>query len=192
MRFLLLLALALPLCAQNKKILIIGDSISIGYTPFVAQSLAGKATVVHNEGNAAHTGNGLAKIDQWLGDGQWDTIQFNFGLHDLKIMEGAARQVPLADYERNLRAIVQRLQKTKARLIWASTTPVPLGKVNPPRDPADVPHYNAAAARIMQAENIQINDLFRADHSGQLPENVHYSPAGYQTLARQVVQVLLP
>ena len=192
MRLLLLLALALPLCAQNKKILIIGDSISIGYTPFVAKALAGQATVVHNEGNAAHTGNGLAKIDQWLGDGQWDIIHFNFGLHDLKIMDGARRQIPLADYEQNLRSILARLRKTKARLIWASTTPVPLGKVNPPRDPVDVPHYNAAAARIMQAENIQINDLFRADHSGQLPENVHYTPAGYETLARQVLQVLLP
>ncbi len=190
MRTLLLLALAVPLWAQDQKILIIGDSISIGYTPFVAKALAQKATVVHNEGNAAHTGNGVAKLDQWLGDTRWDVIHFNFGLHDLKIMEGGQRQVPLAEYETNLRAIVKRLRQTKAKLIWASTTPVPPGKVSPLREPADVPQYNAVAARIMKAEKIRVNDLFAADHSGQLPANVHYTPAGYEALARQVLKVL--
>ncbi len=190
MRTLLLLALSVPLWAQSQKILIIGDSISIGYTPFVAKALTGKATVIHNEGNAAHTGNGVAKLDQWLGDGKWDTIHFNFGLHDLKIMEGGKHQIPLDEYEKNLKLIVKRLKQTKAKLIWASTTPVPPGKVSPLRDPADVPKYNAAAARIMKAEKIRTNDLFHADHSGQLPANVHYTPAGYEALANQVLKVL--
>lgn len=190
MRLLLLLALALPLAAQSPRILIIGDSISIGYTPFVTKALEGQATVVHNEGNAAHTGNGVAKLDEWLGNGQWDVIHFNFGLHDLKIMEGGQRQIPLAQYEQNLKTIVKRLKQTKAKLIWATTTPVPPGKVNPLRDPADVPKYNAVARRIMKAEKIRVNDLFGADHSGQLPANVHYTPAGYEALARQVLKVL--
>jgi lysophospholipase L1-like esterase len=190
MRTLLLLALVLPLWAQSQRILIIGDSISIGYTPFVAKALAGKATVVHNEGNAAHTGNGVAKLSEWLGDGQWDVIHFNFGLHDLKIMEGGQRQIPLEQYEQNLKTIVKRLKQTKAKLIWATTTPVPPGKVNPLRDPADVPKYNAVAARIMKAEKIRVNDLFQADHSGQLPANVHYTPAGYEALAQQVLKEL--
>jgi len=190
MRTLLLLALVVPLWAQDQKILIIGDSISIGYTPFVTKALAGKATVVHNEGNAAHTGNGVAKLEQWLGDGQWDVIHFNFGLHDLKIMDGGNRQIPLDEYERNLKSIVKRLKQTKAKLIWASTTPVPPGKVSPLREPADVPKYNAVAARIMKSHKIRVNDLFRADHSGQLPANVHYTPAGYEALANQVLKVL--
>ena len=49
---------------KMKKILIIGDSISIGYTPFVKKALAGKAVVVHNPGNAQHTGTGLEKLDE--------------------------------------------------------------------------------------------------------------------------------
>lgn len=190
MRTLLLLALSVPLWAQSQKFLIIGDSISIGYTPFVAKALTGKATVVHNEGNAAHTGNGVAKLDQWLGDGKWDVIHFNFGLHDLKIMEGGKHQIPLDEYAQNLKSIVKRLKQTKAKLIWASTTPVPPGKVSPLRDSADVPKYNAVAARIMKAEKIPVNDLFHADHSGQLPANVHYTPAGYEALANQVLKVL--
>jgi len=190
MRSLLLLALALPVWAQELKILVIGDSISIGYTPFVTAALKGKATFVHNEGNAAHSRNGLAKIDEWLGDTKWDVIHFNFGLHDLKKMEDGNHQVPLEEYAENLHSIVQRLKQTKARLIWASTTPVPAGKISPLREPADVPKYNAVAARMMQLEKITINDLFSADQSGQLPANVHYTPAGYQALAQQVIKVL--
>lgn len=190
MRSLLLLALSLPLWAQGQKILIIGDSISIGYTPFVTKALAGKATVVHNEGNAAHTGNGVAKLDQWLGDGKWDVIHFNFGLHDLKIMEGGQRQIPIDVYEQNLQSIVKRLKQTKAKLVWASTTPVPPGKVSPLRHAADVPKYNAVAERIMKSEKVAINNLYAADHTGQLPANVHYTPAGYEALAGQVLKVL--
>ena len=190
MRLLLLLALALPIWAQELKILVIGDSISIGYTPFVTAALKGKATVVHNTGNAAHTRNGVAKIDEWLSDTKWDVIHFNFGLHDLKIMEDGKHQVPLDEYAENLHSIVQRLKQTKAKLIWASTTPVPAGKISPLREPADVPKFNAVAARMMQLENIPVNDLFSADHSGQTPANVHYSPAGYQALAQRVVKAL--
>ena len=44
---------------------------------------------------------------------------------------------------------------------------------------------------MMQLEKIPINDLFSADQSGQLPANVHYTPAGYQALAQQVLKQVL-
>ena len=28
----------------------------------------------------------MANLDKWLGDGNWDVIHFNWGLHDLKYM----------------------------------------------------------------------------------------------------------
>ena len=46
-------------------VLIVGDSISIGYTPFVADALAGEARVVHHEGNGGDSGNVVAKLDEW-------------------------------------------------------------------------------------------------------------------------------
>ena len=68
----LLLVIAFALMAfkgqELPNVLIIGDSISIGYTPFVKEALEGKANVVHNEGNAQHTGTGLIKLEEWLGD----------------------------------------------------------------------------------------------------------------------------
>src|SRR5512144_2294125 len=98
------------------RVLLIGDSISIGYTPPVRELLQGKANVHRIPANGGPTSNGLAHIDEWLGEGKWDLIHFNWGLHDLKIMEEGKRQVPIEDYERNLRQLVARLNRTKARL----------------------------------------------------------------------------
>src|SRR6516225_10137135 len=126
------------------RVLLVGDSISIGYTGPVQRNLAGKANVHRIPENGADTINGLKKIDSWLGDSHWDVIHFNWGLHDLKITAEGGRQVPLDAYEKNLVALVERLKSTGAQLVWATTTPVPNGKQNPPRNPSDLPEYNAA------------------------------------------------
>ena len=65
------------------KVLIIGDSISGGYTPRVVNLLKDKALVKHNPGNAQHTGTGIEKLDAWIGETDWDVIHFNWGLWDL-------------------------------------------------------------------------------------------------------------
>ena len=62
------------------RVLIIGDSISLGYTPVVVSILKGQAEVIHNPGNAQHTGTGVERIDKWLQPGDWDLIHFNWGL----------------------------------------------------------------------------------------------------------------
>src|SRR5680860_1314492 len=80
--FMALISLTAFITSQP-KVLIIGDSISIGYTPYVKKHFSGEAIVQHNPGNAQHTGTGLQKIDEWLGDEKWDIIQFNWGLWDL-------------------------------------------------------------------------------------------------------------
>ena len=172
------------------RVLLIGDSISIGYTLPVRKLLAGKANVHRIPENGGPTIHGLANIDRWLGDRRWDVIHFNFGLHDLKRMENGQQQVPLAQYEKNLGSIVERLKKTGARLIWASTTPVPEGKVNPPRIAADVPLYNEAAMRVMREAEVEVDDLysFALARLGEIqrPVNVHFTDAGSDALAVQV------
>ena len=132
------------------RVLLIGDSISIGYTLPVRERLAGKANVHRIPENGGPTTNGLARLDAWLGTQRWDVIHFNWGLHDLKLMGDGQHQVSLPDYERNLDQLVQRLKQTGARLVWASTTPVPEGKLKTPRRPEDVPSYNAAARKVME------------------------------------------
>ncbi len=172
------------------RVLLIGDSISIGYTIPVREMLKDKANVLRIPTNAAFTGFSLEHLDEWLGSKKWDVIHVNWGLHDLKIMEGGKHQVPLDQYETNLSALIQRLKRTGAKLIFATTTPVPDGKVNPPRDPADVAKFNAAALRVMKREGVAIDDLYSAIlpklAEMQMPVNVHYKPEGYRFLAGQV------
>jgi acyl-CoA thioesterase-1 len=173
-------------------VLLIGDSISIGYTIPVRKLLAGTANVHRIPENAAFTGHGLKQLEGWLGGGKWDVIHFNFGLHDLKRMEDGNTQVSVADYEANLRRIVGRLKQTGAVLVFATTTPVPEGKVSPHRVPGDVAKYNEAALRVMKENGIAIDDLYSfalpRGSELQLPVNVHYTEAGYEALGAEVAR----
>jgi lysophospholipase L1-like esterase len=177
------------------RVLLIGDSISIGYTVTVRKELAGKANVLRIPENGADTANGVKKIDSWLGESKWDVIHFNWGLHDLKVTPEGSRQVPIDVYEKNLGALVARLKKTSAVLIWATTTPVPEGKQSPVREAADGPKYNAAARRVMEANGIAVDDLYMAAlprlQQIQLPLNVHFNAAGWEVLGRQAAASIL-
>ena len=172
------------------RVLLIGDSISIGYTLPVRALLAGKANVHRIPQNGGPTKNGMARIDAWLGTGKWDVIHFNWGIHDLKFMPDGQRQVGPEDYEKNLRALVAKMKATGAKLIWATTTPIPDGDLNPPRRFGQVAEYNAIAARVMKELGVTTDDLNAAvtPHLATLqnPKDVHYKPEGSEFLAKQV------
>lgn len=185
--------------APLPRVLIIGDSISMGYTPFVKELLKDKAYVEHPKANCESTVVGLKKLDDWLGTGKWDVIHFNWGLHDLKYVKDdkgtiapvsqGKQWVAVETYEKNLDELVTRLEKTRARLIWASTTPVPAGTGS--RVQGDETKYNEAAARVMKAHHVPTDDLnaVAAAHPGlQLPKNVHFSAGGYKALAASVAK----
>ena len=190
------------------RVLIIGDSISIAYTLPLREALKGKANVHRIPTNGGPTTRGVAEIDKWLGDGKWDVIHFNWGLHDLKYLgpkgENLAnpndsknhQQVPIDKYEANLRKLVKRMKKTGAKLIWCSTTPVPEGAKG--RVVGDSVKYNAAALKVMKDEKVAVNDLY-AFTKPQLkkiirPANVHFIPEGSKLMAghnaKQILAVL--
>lgn len=190
---------------QLPKVLIIGDSISGGYTQSVARLLKGKAIVQHNPGNAEHTGTGLKKLDEWLGTTDWDVIHFNWGLWDLcyrhpeSKLPGKRDKVngsittSLEVYEQNLDQLVTRLKKTNAVLIWAHTTVVPEGE--PGRIVGDDAKYNAAAQRVMEKHGVAVNDLHALTKEFEpklfsKPGDVHFSGAGYGKLAQQVATAI--
>ncbi len=172
------------------RVLLIGDSISIGYTVATRKALAGKANLHRPPANCGPTIRGLEGIDKWLGDGRWDVIHFNWGLHDLRKSDGK-HQVPIDDYEKNLGQLVERLEKTGATLIWCNTTPVPEGCA-PPRTDEDAVAYNAVAKKIMEEKDIAIDDLYAFAlpklEKIQRPANVHFTPEGSKVLAEQVAE----
>jgi len=174
------------------RVLLIGDSISIGYTEPTRELLEERANVQRIPWNGGDTNLGLEKLNEAVGGVGWDVIHFNFGLHDLRYV-GGKYQVPLDLYEKNLRELVRRLKFSGAKLIWASTTPVPEGAGG--RRAGDEVKYNAVAKTVMEENGIPIDDLCALARPRlkelQQPRNVHFQGKGYQTLARQVAASIL-
>lgn len=167
------------------RVLLIGDSVSRAYTQTVRKQLAGIANVHRAPANCGPTATGLKKLNVWLGDGNWDLIHFNFGIHD--------RATPLPDYSNRLDQLVGQLQKRCKKLVWASTTPIP-----------DVPEKkftavsitdrNRAAAAVMQKHGVLVDDLFAAITPRlaelQQPKDVHFSGPGNEFLGQKVAEFI--
>lgn len=175
-------------------VLLIGNSISIGYTPGVRELLEGVTTVHRPPMNCAHSGRGIEHIETWLGERRWDVIHVNWGLHDIKRMSDGRAQIEAHVYRENLERLLDRLLLTGATVIWASTTPVPDGELTPPRREADVEEYNAIAAELAAQRGVAVDDL-HALLTGRLaelqrPADVHFLPEGAAVLARQVARAV--
>jgi acyl-CoA thioesterase-1 len=194
-----------PQAAPPKKslprVLILGDSISLGYTPVVKRELEGTAEVLRPAENCQHTGYGRQKIKAWLGDGKWDVIHFNWGIWDTHMLDAKGGLVrdeknapgPLRirhtpeQYRENLTALVDEMQKTGARLVWASTTPI-TSRTGDRFE--DIPVRNKVAAEIMQERGIAVDDLYGAAlpkaKEWQSGDKVHFNPAGNAELGKLV------
>ncbi len=191
------------LSLKTKQVLLIGDSISMGYLPFVQDLLKDNAVVRRPDVNCESTLHGLRQIDAWLGDVKWDVIHFNWGLHDLirsrtdnrdpAHIASVPLQVPLAEYEKNLRKLVERLKKTGAKLVWGTTTPIPAGCMF--RLSGEEVKYNEVAFRVMRDEDIPIDDLYTSMlprlSEFQDPKDVHFNPQGSEFLANAVTRSVI-
>lgn len=159
------------------RILVVGDSISMNYHQAAKKALSGIANYYRVEGNGGPSDRGVTCMDLWLGDYtqpglQWDVIQFNHGLHDLKqeydeeTGKYGAYQVPIEEYKANLEKEIKIMKKTGAELVWCSTTPVPnnsygtwdTGTFGRKKGAAEL--YNKAALEVIRKyPEIRINDL---------------------------------
>jgi len=185
---------------QGKSVLIIGDSISIGYTPFIKTALSPNVEVAHNPGNGGSTLRGMESMDKWIDNRDWDVIVFNFGLHDMVHKDSSGKYdvvngtiaVPLKEYRKNLEAIADKLNETTAKVIFVTTTMVPEGASG--RKTASVPAYNELALKVMKKKNIQVVDLYQPSLEihplNSKPKDVHYTPKGYEQLASIVVAAI--
>ncbi|MCG3147499.1 MAG: hypothetical protein PCFJNLEI_00939 [Verrucomicrobiae bacterium] len=160
-----------------KKIYVVGDSISIHYGPFLERYLRGKVAYARKEGaeeallnldrpqgaNGGDSSMVLAFLKA-KGDLAVDRVLVNCGLHDIKTTPATgAKQVPLDQYQANLRAIVAHVG---AKLIWIRSTPCDerIHNARPGmeffRYAADLAAYNAAADAIMAAAGVPVIDLY--------------------------------
>jgi hypothetical protein len=106
------------------RYLFIGDSISGNYDKALRAALKGKLNLYHPPTNCGAVSKGVQNIQQWLGAYDqpglgWDAISFNFGHWD----SGNTKE----KYQSDLETVIAALKKTKAKLIFVTTTPIPRG-----------------------------------------------------------------
>jgi dienelactone hydrolase/lysophospholipase L1-like esterase len=184
--------------ADRPRVLLLGDSIRLGYAPLVSALLAETATVISPAPNGGDSANLLRHLEAWLAGTSPDVVHVNCGLHDLKRDRvTGAYQVPLAEYTANLRALVDRLRRaTDAALVFAATTPIDDarhagGGADFDLFDADVRRYNAGAAGVMRAAGVPLHDLYWVvECAGPATllasDGVHFAPGGYERLAAAV------
>lgn len=180
-----------------KHVVLIGDSIRMGYQRVVRRELDGLVDVWGPEQNGGNSQNVLVHLDSWAITRQPDIIHVNCGLHDIKTpFDSTARAIPLAQYQANVRRILARLRnETQATVIWATTTPVNHAWHHENKDfdrfEADVEAYNAAATAIAVETGCPVDDLYSviiaAGRDEKLvPDGVHFNGQGYDLLGAAV------
>jgi dienelactone hydrolase/lysophospholipase L1-like esterase len=185
------------------KVVLVGDSIRLGYAPRVAERLAGKAVVISPPENGGDSTNVLAHLDEWVLRQKPDVVHLNCGLHDLKRSKSDGHhQVGLERYSENLRRIVARIRAgTDAALVFADTTPILDERharrgADFDRTEADVRRHNAAATAIMRELGVPVHDLHWVVEQGGPetmlgPDGTHYTAAGSDRLAEAVADCVL-
>jgi len=176
--------------AQGKaRVLVIGDSISIGYTPYLEQKLS-RAAIIHSPGNAGNSVNGVEKIQKWVDVRPgWEFCLVNHGLHDIFEID----QVPLEKYVTNLGYIFKALERKCGSVMFLTSTMVPPKTSD--RKNSNVILYNAAIKHFIEKKkkvklcdlyqkSVEIPDLYR---NADKQNDVHFSPKGYEELANFII-----
>ena len=132
------------------RYLFIGDSISGNYDKALRTALKGKLNIYHPPTNCGPVRKGVENIVQWLGAYDqpglgWDVISFNFGQWDSANTK--------ARYQEDLEKVIAELKKTKAKLIFVTTTPIPSGYP----DPGELGPDNKATGRVQKTMERFIN-----------------------------------
>lgn len=179
------------------RVLLIGDSIVRDYYSEVEKQLAGKAFVGRLATSRFVADPVLLKeIESVLSGGKFDVIQFNNGMHGWQHSE--------AEYRKALPKLIKAIRSNapKAKLIWATTTPLRDGKdvtYDTKAEYSDerIKARNDIAAEIVAAQKIPTDDLNAAvrGHPEYHSDNVHFNSQGIQIQAAQVsaeIEKVLP
>ena len=183
------------------KVTLIGDSISGGYAPVVADRLEGTAEVNRPQAAGGTSGYILAMLEEWCVKDPADVIHLNCGLHDIVCLYGPHRnRIPITAYRENVRTILDTLVEfTDAEIIWATTTPVNeqayLDRRGLVCKEDDVVAYNQASVAAASELGVTVNDLHAAVMAAGRDallrdDGIHYTEAGYRLLGQKVAEAI--
>jgi hypothetical protein len=180
------------------KVMLIGDSIRLGYQDRVKDLLAGQAAVTGPADNCRFAAYTLFYVGQWVIDDDHDVIQWNNGQWDVCTMPDGRIHTPLATYIELQKRIADILIEKTKRLIFACTTPVwpevfTSFKINPRRN-EDIVQYNRAATDTLSKLGVEINDLYSPaaeDVKRYISEDmIHLSEEGIDLCAGRVAELV--
>ncbi len=184
------------------KVVLIGDSIRMGYQPLVQKKLEREAEVWGPPANCRHSLWALDHFPEWVEAQAPDVVHVNFGIHDSSVQADGEHQILLDQYRLCLKRFIAKVQALDgAQMIWATSTPLyapqeakPMSEW-PIRGAAELDRYNAAALEIVQAERLPVNDLHQVvldnDFSKCLREDgCHMTEFGNEVLSDAVADAV--
>ena len=184
-----------------KNILLVGDSIRLGYDKSVKASLEGIANVYFPTENCRFASYVLRYIHEYknLADGEEiDVLHWNAGLWDCLRLFEEEPHTPKEVYAYYIDRICVRIKKVfpDAKVIFATSTRVQSEKMskNFKRYNEEIEEYNRVAVEVVRRHGFEVNDLYAV--SASLPDSAHsdavhyYTPAGTEAFTNQVLQYL--
>lgn len=169
-----------------KNILLIGDSIRMGYDKSVKKSLENIANVYYPEENCRFASYVLRYLNEYknlVQDGDVDILHWNAGLWDnLRIFEEDPH-TPIDVYAYYIERICVRIKKLmpNAKVIFATSTSVISERMSKDfkRYNNEIEQYNNVAIEIVKKYGFELNDLYAISKS--LPKEAHSDPVHYYT-----------
>ena len=185
-----------------KKILLLGDSIRMGYDKYVKEALEGVAEVYYPGENCQCAQHLLRFMHQWKKDLKWpddiDLVHWNAGLWDVAEIFGEEPITLEVQYVEMIRRIDRQLRRLfpGARVVFATSTSVIEEKYRPEfkRRNATIRHYNNLALEALAETDCLVNELF--DFSKSFPEAcrsdmTHFNtPEGRKAMGDRVLSVI--
>ena len=188
-----------------KKIVLIGDSIRMGYDKYVKMALDGVAEVFSPEENCRFTQYVLRFFHKWIADSGFgedtDLVHFNVGLWDVIQIMYDEPITPIDVYEQYLHRICKRIRQCcpKAKVVFATSTPIHQANYEAVkhefwRSNETIKAYNAVAVKVMKEHNIEVNDLYALmegapDH--YFSDRTHYyTEKATERMTNRVLQVI--
>ena len=167
-----------------KNVLLLGDSIRIGYDKAVRKSLEGKANVYFPDDNCRFASYLLRYLNEYKGmvqNGEVDVLHWNAGLWDCLRLFGEDVHTPIEIYTYYIERICVRIQKIypNAKVIFAASTRVQSEKMSKDfmRYNEEIEKYNEAAIAVVKKYGFEVNDLYAV--SAALPDEAHSDAVHY-------------
>ncbi len=166
------------------RVMLIGDSITRGYFQAVEQNLTGTAYVARIATSKAIGDPALvAELATFLRQARFDVVHFNIGMHGWAYSD--------EEYRRHFPSLVRAIRKNapRAKIIWASTTPVRKDRDPGPRNDR-IQARNGIAREYASTHGIPVDDLYTlmTPHSEMHSDDVHFNKEGNVLLADQVAR----